>query len=81
MVRMLEAATPEDVYDAYDHMAVDDDSILTCIGTSGPNPLPQSGQIPQVSFKLQQEFTTWNRRGLRCFRLACGQVWVQRLVL
>lgn len=53
MVRMLEAATLEDVYDAYNHMLVDDANLLSCIGTSGPNPLPAAGtpQQPQARQK------------------------------
>lgn len=38
--RMYEAATVDDVMQAYHEIPVDDDHIFTCIGTSGPNPLP-----------------------------------------
>lgn len=39
--RMYEAATVEDVMQAYHQIPVDDQHIFTCIGTSGPNPLPE----------------------------------------
>ena len=41
---MYEAATVEDVYDAYSQFALDDEHIVSCIGTSGPN--PPSGAHP-----------------------------------
>ena len=40
--RMYEAASVEDVMQAYHQIPVDDDHIFTCIGTSGPNPLPEA---------------------------------------
>ena len=39
---MYEAAAAEDVYDAYNRLLLDEDHIFTCIGTSGPHPLPES---------------------------------------
>lgn len=40
--RMYEAATVEDVMQAYHQIPVDDSHIFTCIGTSGPTPLPEA---------------------------------------
>lgn len=48
MVIMLEAATLDDIYSAYNNMRVDDDHIITCIGTSGPHPLPNSNGLGEV---------------------------------
>lgn len=47
--RMYEAATVEDVMQAYHQIPVDDGHIFTCIGTSGPNPLPEAGKAVSVS--------------------------------
>lgn len=43
---MYEAATIDDINDAYARFALDDDHIFTCVGTSGPTPPPQ--QPPQA---------------------------------
>ena len=38
---MYDAATVDDVHDAYAHFELDDDHVFTCVGTSGPQPPPQ----------------------------------------
>ena len=35
---MYEAATVDDVHDAYAHFELGDDRVFTCVGTSGPQP-------------------------------------------
>ncbi|EFN58791.1 hypothetical protein CHLNCDRAFT_56893 [Chlorella variabilis] len=42
---MYEAAGVEDVYDAYNQFKFDDDSVFTCIGTSGKEPLATPSPI------------------------------------
>lgn len=46
--RMYEAATTEDLMQAYHRIPVDDGHIFTCIGTSGPTPLPEAGKAAEV---------------------------------
>ena len=42
---MLQAAMVDDIHDAYGKLLVDDDHIFTCIGTSGPEPLPEATKL------------------------------------
>ena len=44
--RLIETATVSDVMGAYHQLAVDDSSLYTCIGTSGPEPLPDLPTLP-----------------------------------
>ena len=44
---MYEAATVDDIHDAYSRLLVDDDHIFTCIGTSGPEPLPEPTKLEE----------------------------------
>ncbi len=37
---MYDAATVDDVHDAYAHFELGDDRVFTCVGTSGPQPPP-----------------------------------------
>lgn len=43
---MYEAATIDDINDAYANFELDDDHIFTCVGTSGPNPPQQPAALP-----------------------------------
>ena len=43
---MYEAATIDDINDAYSNFALDDDHIFTCVGTSGPTPPQQLAALP-----------------------------------
>ena len=43
---MYEAATVDDVHDAYAHFEMDDDHVFTCVGTSGPQPPAQPASPP-----------------------------------
>jgi len=44
--RVIQTATVADVMAAYHQLAVDDANLYTCIGTSGPHPLPPAPPMP-----------------------------------
>lgn len=49
---MYEAATIDDINDAYLHFNMDNDNVFTCVGTSGPNPPPQQRGLAQPQLEL-----------------------------
>lgn len=66
---MYDAATVDDVHDAYAHFEMDDDHVFTCVGTSGPQPpaqLTAPAQLPVLSQGAQQGWVCGCRTGGSC---------------
>lgn len=52
---LYEVATADDIYNAYNHLCLDDDSLFTCIGVAGAE--PKKG-IPVVEVEDLEETGT-----------------------
>ena len=52
---MYEAATVDDVHDAYSHFELDDDRVFTCVGTSGPQPPALRAGAPAAAGKRRSQ--------------------------